>query len=95
MSTQTVVILGAGKLGLSVLDVLCHHANPGLTFATDLQPFRLATATRLGADHARGVVFTTNRSSAAAFREAGFVETGGVQTIRGHECHVFTKRLEP
>jgi threonine dehydrogenase-like Zn-dependent dehydrogenase len=49
---ESVAILGAGKLGLSVLDVLCHHANPGLTLVTDLQPFRLETARRLGADYA-------------------------------------------
>ena len=47
----------------------------------------------LGASCARGVVFATNRSSAAAFREAGFVQTGGPQTIRGHVCHVFTRTL--
>ncbi|MBP8303370.1 MAG: alcohol dehydrogenase catalytic domain-containing protein [Phycisphaerae bacterium] len=48
---ETVVILGAGKLGLSVLDVLCHSAAPALTIVTDLQPFRLEQARRLGADH--------------------------------------------
>jgi L-gulonate 5-dehydrogenase len=46
---ESVVILGAGKLGLSVLDVLCHGASPGLTIVTDRQPFRLETARRLGA----------------------------------------------
>ncbi len=49
---ESVVILGAGKLGLSVLDVLCHSANPGLTIVTDVQPFRLDTARKLGADYA-------------------------------------------
>jgi threonine dehydrogenase-like Zn-dependent dehydrogenase len=49
---ETVVILGVGKLGLSVLDVLCHHAGPTQTLVTDLQPFRLETAMTLGADHA-------------------------------------------
>ncbi len=49
---ETIVILGAGKLGLSVLDVLCHSAGPGLTIVTDIQPFRLETARALGADHA-------------------------------------------
>ncbi len=48
---ESVVILGAGKLGLSVLDVLCHGASPGITIITDLQPFRLDTAKRLGADY--------------------------------------------
>lgn len=48
---ESVVILGAGKLGLSALDVLCHSAGACLTIATDLQPFRLETARKLGADH--------------------------------------------
>jgi len=48
---ESVVILGAGKLGLSILDVLCHNAGANLTIITDLQPFRLATAHKLGADH--------------------------------------------
>jgi 2-desacetyl-2-hydroxyethyl bacteriochlorophyllide A dehydrogenase len=46
---ESVAILGAGKLGLSVLDVLCHGASQGLTVVTDRQPFRLETARRLGA----------------------------------------------
>jgi 2-desacetyl-2-hydroxyethyl bacteriochlorophyllide A dehydrogenase len=49
---ETVVLLGAGKLGLSILDVLCHSASPGLSIVTDLQPFRLETARALGADRA-------------------------------------------
>lgn len=47
---ETVAILGSGKLGLSILDVLCHSANPGVTITTDLQPFRLETAKKLGAE---------------------------------------------
>jgi 2-desacetyl-2-hydroxyethyl bacteriochlorophyllide A dehydrogenase len=47
---ETVALLGAGKLGLSILDVLCHSASPGVTIVTDLQPFRLETARKLGAD---------------------------------------------
>ena len=47
---ETVAILGAGKLGLSILDVLCHSASPGITIISDLQPFRLETARKLGAD---------------------------------------------
>jgi len=47
---ETVVILGAGKLGLSVLDVLCHKAGAATTIITDVQPFRLDTARKLGAD---------------------------------------------
>ena len=46
------VILGAGKLGLSILDVLCHSASPAMTIVTDFQPFRLETARKLGADYA-------------------------------------------
>ena len=52
---ESVVILGAGKLGLSVLDVLCHSVNPGITLITDVQPFRLETASKLGADVAINV----------------------------------------
>lgn len=48
---ETVAILGAGKLGLSVLDVLCHNANPATTIVTDVQPFRLEIARKLGADY--------------------------------------------
>lgn len=47
---ETIAILGAGKLGLSVLDVLCHGASPASTLVSDLQPFRLEVARRLGAD---------------------------------------------
>ena len=46
---ETVVILGAGKLGLAVLDVLCHSASPAMTIVTDIQPFRLDMARKLGA----------------------------------------------
>jgi threonine dehydrogenase-like Zn-dependent dehydrogenase len=49
---ETVAILGAGKLGLSVLDVLCHGAGASFTIVCDLAPFRLETALALGADHA-------------------------------------------
>jgi len=48
---ESVAILGAGKLGLSVLDVLCHSAGAAMTIVTDLQPFRLETARKLGADY--------------------------------------------
>jgi threonine dehydrogenase-like Zn-dependent dehydrogenase len=48
---ETVAILGAGKLGLAVLDVLCHSAGPAMTIIADLQPFRLETARKLGADY--------------------------------------------
>jgi len=55
---ETVVILGAGKLGLSVLDVLCHGAAACLTVVCDVQPFRLGVAGKLGADHVIDVVGT-------------------------------------
>lgn len=48
----------------------------------------------LGTSRARGVVFATNSSSAAAFREGGFIEVGGLQTIRDRVCRVFTRTLE-
>ncbi len=47
---ETLALLGAGRLGLSVIDVLCHSASPGLTIVTDIHDFRLDTAKRLGAD---------------------------------------------
>jgi len=48
---ETVVILGAGKLGLSVLDVLCHRSSPQTSIMADLQPYRLDIARKLGAEH--------------------------------------------
>jgi 2-desacetyl-2-hydroxyethyl bacteriochlorophyllide A dehydrogenase len=47
---ESVAILGSGKLGLAVLDVLCHGAGPALTIVSDVAPFRLETARKLGAD---------------------------------------------
>ena len=52
---ETVAILGAGKLGLSILDVLCHSVSPGMTFITDLHPFRLETAKKLGVGYALNI----------------------------------------
>jgi len=46
---ETVAILGAGKLGLAVLDVVCHSASPAMAIVTDVQPFRLDMARKLGA----------------------------------------------
>jgi L-gulonate 5-dehydrogenase len=48
---ETVVILGAGKLGLTVLDVLTHGLSPASTFVVDVAPSRLERARRLGAEH--------------------------------------------
>lgn len=48
---ESLVILGAGKLGLSILDVICHSASPSLVVVADLQPFRLEIARRLGAEY--------------------------------------------
>ena len=47
---ESVVILGAGRVGLSVLDVLCHGTNAADTMVVDVEPFRLATAEKLGAE---------------------------------------------
>ncbi len=47
---ESVAILGAGKVGLSVIDVLCHRAAPSLLLAADLHDFRLGLARKLGAD---------------------------------------------
>ncbi len=47
---ETVVILGTGKVGLSVLDVLCHRAGAAMTICTDIHDFRLDVARELGAD---------------------------------------------
>lgn len=47
---ESVAILGAGKVGLSVLDVLCHSASPNLAISTDLEDYRLDVANKLGAD---------------------------------------------
>lgn len=48
---ETVVVLGAGKLGLAVLDVLCHSVSPAMAIVVDVHPFRLDIARRLGAEH--------------------------------------------
>lgn len=49
---ETVVILGAGKLGLSVMDALCHKGDANRVIAVDMQPFRLETAKKVGAEFA-------------------------------------------
>jgi alcohol dehydrogenase len=48
---EVIAILGAGKLGLSILDVLCHTSSPSQAIMADLQPQRLAIARQLGAAH--------------------------------------------
>ena len=48
---ETVALIGAGKLGLAVLDVLCHGASPATAIVVDVDPFRLDLARRLGAEH--------------------------------------------
>jgi len=47
---ETIAILGAGRLGLSILDVLCHSTAACRVFVTDQHRFRLDVARRLGAD---------------------------------------------
>ena len=49
---ESVAILGAGKLGLAVMDVLCHNGDANPVIAVDLQPFRLETARKVGAQFA-------------------------------------------
>jgi threonine dehydrogenase-like Zn-dependent dehydrogenase len=48
---ESVVIVGVGRLGLSVLDVLCHGTGAAETMVIDIAPFRLETARTLGAEH--------------------------------------------
>jgi L-gulonate 5-dehydrogenase len=76
---ESVAILGAGKLGLSVLDVLCHGASPASTVVTDVQPFRLDVARRLGADL---TVDITREDPVARVMEA----TGGAGVDCAIEC---------
>jgi threonine dehydrogenase-like Zn-dependent dehydrogenase len=49
---ESIALLGAGKLGLAVLDVLRQAIGPAVTLITDVQPVRLAVAKKLGADAA-------------------------------------------
>jgi UDP-2,4-diacetamido-2,4,6-trideoxy-beta-L-altropyranose hydrolase len=80
----------AAEIGISVTPAL-----RGFGLAARLLASTWASACReLGVPLARGVVFAANSSSVSAFREAGFTNSGGLQTIRGHECYVFTKTLE-
>ena len=76
---ETAVILGAGKLGLSVLDVLCHGSGACLTMVCDVQPLRLNVAGKLGADH---VVDVAQEDPVARVREW----TGGVGADCVIEC---------
>jgi 2-desacetyl-2-hydroxyethyl bacteriochlorophyllide A dehydrogenase len=76
---ESVAILGAGKLGLSVLDVLCHGASPASTIVSDRQPFRLEVARRLGADR---MVDITREDPVAHALEA----TGGAGVDCVIEC---------
>jgi threonine dehydrogenase-like Zn-dependent dehydrogenase len=76
---ESVAILGTGKLGLSVLDVLCHGAAPASTVVSDLQPFRLEVARRLGADR---TVDATREDPVRAALEA----TGGEGVDCAIEC---------
>ena len=99
------VIAGdAGVAGQIRYEAGTDGAEIGISVAPAFRGFGLAArmlastwadaCRELGSPRARGVVFATNDSSSAAFREAGFVENGGLQIIRGHECRVFTKLLE-
>ena len=68
---ETVAILGSGKVGLSVLDVLCHRAGAAMTICTDVQDFRLGIARELGADHTINI---TRQDPLEAVKEI----TGGI-----------------
>lgn len=89
---ETVAILGAGKLGLSVLDVLCHGASATRVFVTDFQPPRLAIAKQLGAEH---VINVSREDPVATILE----ETQGI----GVDCvieavghyHTFSNQAPP
>lgn len=48
---ETIVLLGAGKLGLSILDVLCHSISPSMVMVVDLQEQRLEIAHQIGATY--------------------------------------------
>ncbi|MDO8942238.1 MAG: alcohol dehydrogenase catalytic domain-containing protein, partial [Desulfobacterales bacterium] len=48
---ESVAILGAGRLGLSVIDVLAHGGDANPIYAVDVQPFRLETAKKVGAQY--------------------------------------------
>jgi 2-desacetyl-2-hydroxyethyl bacteriochlorophyllide A dehydrogenase len=76
---ESVAIIGAGKLGLSVLDVLCHGASPASTVVSDRQPLRLDVARRLGADV---TVDVTREDPVARVLEA----TGGMGVDCVIEC---------
>ena len=94
----------AGLAGQIRYEATADGADIGISVAPAFRGFGLAArllastwasaCRELNTPRARGVVFATNASSAAAFREAGFVENGELQTIRGHQCRVFTKLLE-
>jgi 2-desacetyl-2-hydroxyethyl bacteriochlorophyllide A dehydrogenase len=53
---ETIVVLGSGKVGLSIIDVLSHGSKTNLILCTDRLEFRLETAKRLGADHAVNIL---------------------------------------
>lgn len=103
-SARMWVMVGETGLAAQVrYELKGEYAEIGISVAPSYRGFGLAArilastwaeaCRELGVTSARGVVFTTNRSSAAAFREAGFVESGSTKTILGHECHVFTRTV--
>jgi 2-desacetyl-2-hydroxyethyl bacteriochlorophyllide A dehydrogenase len=86
---ETVVVLGAGKLGLAILDVLCHRAGANLSIVADYQPFRLEMARKLGAEHtidisredavARVLEFTEGMGADCVIEAVGHYHTHGDQ----------------
>ena len=89
---ETVAILGTGRLGLSVLDVLCHSASPSLTVAADTNDFRLERARQLGAEH---VVNVSSEDPLERIMEV----TGGIGVDCVIECvghyHLFGSQESP
>lgn len=77
---ESVAILGAGRLGLSVIDVLCHSGQANPVIAVDVQPFRLETARKLGAQHT--VNLDANEDAMAKVMEV----TGGMGVDCVIEC---------
>lgn len=58
---ETVAILGAGKLGLSVLDVLCHSANPATeTDDTTIVQMRMQSGALVSFTSTRRTPIVTN-----------------------------------
>ncbi len=81
---ETVVILGSGKVGLSIIDVLSHGSKTNLMICTDRHDFRLDTAQKLGADYPVNIM---RQDPVALVREiTGGVGADCVIEAVGHYC---------